>query len=250
VPQGRVLAEVRDRVAEGYKEVVLTGTQLGSYKGLESLVQRILQETELKRLRLSSLQPQDLTLSLIKLWQDERLCHHLHMPLQSGSDTVLKRMRRRYTTADYERAVSLSRQAIPNLSITTDAMVGFPGESDEEFEENYHFCQRMGFAHMHIFPYSPRPGTPAAEMPQVETKVKRKRVELMLKLSQESAQAFHRGFLGRTLSVLWEQRKDGEWNGLSDNYIRVFANSEESLDNRLLPARIVAEHKTGLWGEI
>jgi threonylcarbamoyladenosine tRNA methylthiotransferase MtaB len=144
----------------------------------------------------------------------------------------------------------MSRQAIPDLAITTDIMVGFPEEGAEEFEQSYRFCERMGFANMHIFPYSARPSTLAAQMPQVETGVKKKRVKLMLKLAQRSAQAFRRGFLGRNLTVLWEERKNGVWSGLSDNYIRVFADSEDFLGNRLLPARMVAEHKKGLWGQL
>ncbi len=252
VPPDQVLAEVRDRVIEGHKEVVLTGTQLGGYGdgGLEGLVRRILLETEVSRLRLSSLQPGDLSPSFIQLWEDERLCRHLHLPLQSGSEAVLRRMRRLYSTADYERAVATARQAIADLALTTDIMVGFPGESDEEFEESYRFCERMGFANMHIFPYSARPGTLAAQMPQVEARTKGRRVELMLKLARRSAQAFRKGFLGRTLTVLWEERKDGIWSGLSDNYIRVFAMSEDLLNNRLLPARMVTEHEAGLWGQL
>ncbi|GAF95704.1 unnamed protein product, partial [marine sediment metagenome] len=177
LPLDEAVAEVRARVEMGYREVVLTGTQIGSYRqSLECLIQRILAETEITRLRLSSLQPQEITMGLLALWQDERLCRHLHLPLQSGSDPVLKRMGRRYSAADYEEAVARVREAMPDVAITTDVMVGFPGETDEEFEESYRFCQRIAFANIHVFPYSQRPATPAALMPEkIDERVKKER---------------------------------------------------------------------------
>lgn len=255
VPPQQILAEVEARVAEGYKEVILTGTRIGGYKGdggLEGLVNRVLCQTGVQRLRLSSLQPQDLSPSFIQLWNDSRLCRHLHLPLQSGCDTVLQRMRRSYSTADYERAVTMARELIPELAVTTDVMVGFPGESNEEFETSYRFCERIGFASLHIFPYSARPGTVAARMAhKVQSGSKKKRSQTMLHLGQKSAQSFRRRFLGRSLTVLWEEEKgDGIWTGLSDNYIRVFTKSEEQLRNRLLSVRLTQEHGSGLWGNV
>lgn len=252
VAPDRVLAEVRTRLAEGHKEIVLTGTQIGGYQGdggLEGLVRRILSESAVARLRLSSQQPQDLSPSLLRLWQDRRLCRHLHLPLQSGSDSVLRRMRRRYSVAQYEQAVRLAREAIPGLAITTDIMVGFPGESDREFEESLRFCQRIGFARLHVFPYSERPGTVAASMPnKVGEGEKRARSRQMLRLGQQSAQLFRRQFLGRTLPVLWEEEKDGIWSGVCDNYLRVFTRSAQPLRDQLLPVRLVQEYGPGLWG--
>lgn len=255
VPPQQILAEVEARVAEGYREVLLTGTTIGGYKGdggLEGLVSRVLSQTGVQRLRLSSLQPQDLSPSFIQLWNDSRLCRHLHLPLQSGCDTVLQRMRRSYSTADYVRAVTMARELIPELAVTTDVMVGFPGESDEEFETSYRFCERIGFASLHIFPYSARPGTVAARMAhKVQQETKKKRSQIMLHLAQKSAQSFRRRFLGRSLTVLWEEEKgDGIWSGLSDNYIRVFSKSEEQLRNRLLSVRLTQEHGSGLWGSV
>lgn len=250
VPIEQVIAEVKARVAEGYKEVILTGTQIGAYGELKELVQRILTETEVQRLRLSSLQPQDLSPSFIELWADERVCRHLHLPLQSGSDALLQRMGRRYLTADYERAVTLAREAVPELSITTDVMVGFPGESEAEFEESYRFCERIGFAAMHVFPYSPRPGTVAARMPdKVKPEIKKERSRRMLKLAQGMAQRFRERFLGQTMMVLWERRNGEHQEGFTDNYIRVFSSSSEPLSNQLLPVKLVASHGNGLWGE-
>ena len=264
LPLDKVLEEVRARVDAGYREVTLTGTKIGAYlgnglcvtskewtPGLPRLIERILKETAVERLRLSSLQPQDLTPESVKLWADKRLCPHLHLSLQSGSDGVLQRMKRRYSTYDYERAVSLAREAISDLAITTDILAGFPGESEREFEESYHFCQKIGFANIHVFPYSPRPGTAAARMPhQVEDRVRKERTQRMLTLAQESAHRFREQFRGRTVPVLWERKVErGVWSGLTDNYLRVFAESEEPLTNRLLPVRLVGHYRQGLLGE-
>jgi len=161
-------------------------------------------------------------------------------------------MRRRYSTTDYERAVDMARELIPELAVTTDVMVGFPGESDEEFETSYRFCEQIGFAGLHIFPYSARPGTAAAGMaPRVQEGTRKKRSQIMLRLAQESAQSFRSKFLGRSLTVLWEEEKGNDiWTGLSDNYIRVFTKSKEQLHNRLLPVRLTQKHGSGLWGSL
>lgn len=259
LPPEEVLQEVKERVAAGYKEVVLTGTKIGAYRwngqspgGLPRLIEHILERTGVQRLRLSSLQPQELTPELVRLWADDRLCPHLHLPLQSGCQAVLDRMNRGYSIADYERAVSLVRHAIPDLAITTDVLVGFPGEEAREFEESYRFCQRMGYAKIHVFPYSPRLGTAAATMPrQVKEGVKKDRTQQMLALARQSAQRFREQFFGRTMPVLWESKLDrATWSGLTANYLRVFTQSEQDLTNRLLKARLVGDHTEGLLGEI
>jgi len=245
---------VKARLAEGYKEVILTGTRIGRYGqdgGLSELIGHILEESDMKRLRLSSLEPTDLTPDLLRLWEDSRLCPHIHLPLQSGSDPVLERMSRGYSTADYLRAVRLAREAIPNLALTTDIMVGFPGETQEEFSDSYSFCERMGFANMHVFPYSARPGTRAARMEKtVEDGEKRQRMHAMLDLAKRSSQRFREYFLGRKVDVLWEGNKDGNWVGLTDNYLRVFLPSQAVLANELLAANLIAQKEDGLWGEL
>jgi threonylcarbamoyladenosine tRNA methylthiotransferase MtaB len=243
VPLGRVVEEVKDRLAEGYKEVVLTGTEIGAYNdsgvGLSGLLRRILDETGVARLRLSSLQPREIAPGLIELWRDERLCRHSHLSLQSGSDSVLRRMGRHYGTVEYQRAVELIRGAVPGVAITTDVIVGFPGETDEEFNESYNFCKQMQFARIHVFSYSPRPGTSAADMPQqVEDRLKRERSRRMLALGRACLHSFRQGFLGKTLMVLWEKESGGVWSGLTDNYIRVYAKSDKDLTNKLLPVRL------------
>lgn len=241
LPPDEAVAEVIARVERGYREVVLTGTQIGSYRnGLCSLIRRIMAETDVQRLRLSSLQPQEITPSLLTLWQDftRHLCRHIHLPLQSGSNAVLRRMGRSYSTDDYEQAVSRIREAIPDVAITTDVIVGFPGETVEEYAESYRFCQRMAFSNIHVFPYSERTGTSAALMPdKIDDRVKKERSERMLKLAEESARSFNDRFVGHTMMVLWEQEvQEGTWAGLTDNYIRVVTRSEEPLRNRLMPA--------------
>ena len=254
LPVVPIVAEVRHRVAEGYKEVVLTGVKVGSYSydgvNLKGLLERILAEPDVTRLRLSSLQPQEISPELIGLWQDRRLCRHFHLSLQSGSDTVLRRMGRRYSTDDFKRTVSLIRTLVPEAAITTDVIVGFPGETEAEFEESHNFCREMGFARIHVFPYSARSGTEAARMPhQVNDRVKKQRGEKMLALAKESALEFRQQFLDKTMPVLWEQPTNGVWSGLTDNYIKVYTSSDEDLTNKLEPTKLVEIRGDGVWGE-
>jgi len=254
LPVDYIIGEVRRCIANDYKEVVLTGVKIGSYSyngfNLKGLLEHILAETDITRLRLSSLQPQEISLELIGLWSNERLCRHFHLSLQSGSNGVLKRMRRCYSVSDYLQSVSLIRALVPEAAITTDIIVGFPGETSSEFEQSYELCQRLGFARIHVFPYSPRKGTQASQMPnQVEGRVKRQRSQKMLALARESAQDFSQRFLGKTMPVLWEKQIDGIWSGHTDNYIRVYAKNNNDLTNRLLPVKLVEVRKGGMWGE-
>jgi threonylcarbamoyladenosine tRNA methylthiotransferase MtaB len=266
LPASRTIDEVKQKVALGYKEVVLTGTKVGSYKDavlssgegpgtdLRDLLHRILRDTNVKRLRLSSLQPSEISSELLALWQDERLCRHFHLALQSGSETVLQRMKRSYSLDQYQKTIDLIRQKIPGAAITTDIMVGFPGESDAEFEQSYSFCRQAGFANIHVFPFSPRPETPAARMPrQIKDKVKQERNQRMLELSRSCWHRFCEQFLGQTMPVLWEQETkpgSGTYSGLTGNYIRVFAHSKKFLSNEITPARLIEFHNQGIWGEI
>ncbi len=258
LPVTEVLSQVKARASAGYREVILTGTKIGAYEydgaSLGHLVQEILADTDLERLHLSSLQPQEISPQLLSLWHAPRLCRHFHLALQSGSDAVLERMRRRYSIADYHRAVASIRQAVPGAAITTDIMVGFPGETCQEFEESYRFCREIGFANIHVFAYSRRPGTLAAKMPeQVHDKLKKQRSLRMLELAQESVGKFRERFLGQNTVVLWEKevaQGSGIYSGLSDNYIRVFTQSDRPLTSQLLAVRLVGLHGRGLWGEV
>jgi threonylcarbamoyladenosine tRNA methylthiotransferase MtaB len=160
-------------------------------------------------------------------------------------------MKRRYSAADYEQAVSVIWGVVPDAAITTDVMVGFPGESEAEFEESFSFCRQMQFARMHVFSFSPRGGTEAATMPeQVGDKVKKERSQRMLALAEDSARRFHQRFLGQKLAVLFEQQCDGVWSGLTGNYIKVYTESREGLTNKLLPVKLVEAYKDGVWGEV
>jgi len=249
VPIDRVVAEVRARDDDGVQEVVLTGTQLGNYgrdtgereQGPRRLLEALLERTSVPRIRLSSLQAQDVSPALLALWKDRRLCPHFHLPLQSGSDQVLKQMRRRYSAEGYRRAVALIRENVPDVAITTDVIAGFPGETDSDFEATIAFCREIGFAAIHAFPYSRRPHTAAALMPgHLPPPLRRARLERLLGLARETSRAFRRPFLGRTMQVLWEHKRSGRWEGLTGNYIRVYASHPGDLSNRLLPARLAA----------
>ena len=262
----QIIEEIKQKVAVGYKEVVLTGTKVGCYShngtDLRGLIERILHNTDIKRLRLSSLQPQEISAEFLALWQDavlstsegSRLCRHFHLALQSGSDTVLQRMRRGYSLDDYQKTINLIREAIPDAAITTDVMVGFPGESEEEFEQSYQFCRQAGLANIHIFPFSPRLGTAAAKMPeQVREQMKKERAQQMLELARYCKHSFYAQFLGRTMLVLWEKEtnfRSGIYSGLTDNYIRVFTQSEKSLTNKITPVKLDGFYDQGMWGEL
>jgi len=255
LPVEHVVTEVKQRIADGYKEVVLTGTEIGAYNcdgnDLRKLLEHILAETEVTRLRLSSLQPQEISPELIGLWHDKRLCRHFHLSLQSGSDSVLSRMKRRYSISEYQQSVASIRAMMPEAAITTDLIVGFPGETEDEFGESYDLCRQMEFARIHVFPYSPRKETLAALMPgQVNERVKKQRSGKMLALAKESAQNFHQRFLGETMPVLWEKQSDGIWSGLTDNYIKVYTKSDKDLTNQLLPVKLVKINGDGVWGKL
>jgi threonylcarbamoyladenosine tRNA methylthiotransferase MtaB len=265
LPAFQIIEEVKQKVTLGYKEVILTGTKVGSYKNavlsasegtvtnLKDLIQCILGNTDIERLRLSSLQPSEISSELLALWQDERLCRHFHLALQSGCQTVLQRMKRSYSLDQYQRTVNLIKEKVPGVAITTDIMVGFPGETEEEFERSYSFCQQAGFANIHVFPFSPRPETAAASMPgQIKDRIKQERNRRMLELSRISHRRFLEQFLGKTMPVLWEQEtspESGTYSGLTSNYIRVFAHSENSLSNEITPVKLIELHNQGIWGE-
>ena len=258
LPASEIIDEIRQKVAAGYKEVVLTGTKVGCYKddgaGLSNLLKRILNDTGIERLRLSSLQPQEISPELLALWQNRRLCRHFHLALQSGSDFVLQRMKRNYSLNDYAKAATSIKEALPGVAITTDIMVAFPGESDKEFEQSYRFCQQIGFANIHVFPFSPRPGSQAAKMSnKVKDKVKRERLQKMLALAAHHRESFCEQFLGRTMPVLWEKETgpgSSMYSGLTDNYIRVFAHSDKPLANKIAPVKLVKFQDQGTWGEL
>lgn len=257
-PIAAVVEEARLREAEGALEIVITGTQLGAYgRDLAEparpadLLAALLKETSAPRIRMSSLQPQDITPELVALWQDLRLCRHFHLALQSGSEAVLKRMRRRYSAQQYREAVARLREAIPDVAITTDVIAGFPGETEDEFAECLAFCEEMQFAGIHVFPYSDRAGTVAARLPgKVAEDVKKDRVRRLLAVAGQSSGDYRRRFAGKTVDVLWEtQPEPGAWEGLTDTYVRVQARSDANLHNRITAASVTGVRDEGLLAE-
>lgn len=262
-PAEEIIEEVNLLVSMGYQEVVLTGVHLGSYgkhRGddfrLYELVRAILLRTDVPRLRLSSLEPWDLDPAFFDLWQEPRLCAHLHLPLQSGCDATLRRMARRTTRVSFARLVEAARASIPDLAITTDVIAGFPGETDAEFEASLAFIQSMDFARLHVFPYSSRPGTAAARMGSHVTKaVIDERKARLLAHSDAQWEAFQAGQVGRTYDVLWESARgatpDGfVWSGLTSNYLRVIAITPDQIANTITPARLTALGEDGLLADI
>jgi len=259
-----VVAEVNRLVESGYQEAVLSGVHLGSYghdlgdpAGLRHLVQAILAETDLPRLRLSSLEPWDLDAAFFELWQDGRLLPHLHLPLQSGCDETLRRMARRTSQVEFARLAAAARAAIPDLSMTTDIIVGFPGETEAEFAESLAFVEEMAFAKLHIFRYSRRAGTAAAKMRrQVPPQVMQARSQRMHGLNAQLEERFRRGFVGRKMAVLWETSEPYgfglQWSGLTGNYLRVVTQTdgETDLRNRVVETELVDTVPAALMGRL
>lgn len=254
--RSRELSEIINEInylhTTGYQEAVLTGVHLGSYgydlgdrRGLMTLVQTILAETDIPRVRLSSLEPWDLDENFMTLWANPRVCRHLHLPLQSGSDKTLKRMLRHTNQANFSALMREARSIVPEMCITTDVIVGFPGETEAEFAESAAFIESMDFAGLHVFPYSRRPGTAAARMKNhVDDRVKKERAAQLIAHSKNQEAAYAERFAGHELMVLWEQiggvTEDGFINvGYTDNYIRVRCIHPRVLTNQLLPARML-----------
>jgi threonylcarbamoyladenosine tRNA methylthiotransferase MtaB len=258
-PIAAVVDEVECAVRGGAREVVITGTQLGAWgrdlaPGLKPhhLIAGLLEGTEATRIRFSSLQPQDITPELLGLWQDPRLMPHFHLALQSGSETTLRAMRRRYSAKEFVAAAERIAAAVPGAAITTDVIAGFPGESEEEFAETLLLCEEVGFARLHCFPYSQRTGTTAARMAgQVPAPVRQERMARLLALSETLARRFREGAAGAVRPVLWEEEREREgerlWRGHTDNYIPVYM-AGSGLGNRVTPVTVGPVYHDGVRG--
>ncbi len=229
-PADAVVAEARRLIDYGFKELVLTGIHLGAYgedlperPGLAGVLRRLLEETEVQRLRMGSIESLEVDDDLIDVINSSpRVCPHLHLPLQSGSDVILKSMNRHYTKQEYIALINRLRQRIPGLTISTDLILGFPGETEELFAETLDTLEQLHFSHIHAFPYSPRPGTPAAEFANpVPEAVKKQRVGLVNALSDRQKSALLQGMLGKTVQVLIEKQAGSDGSGFSENYERV-----------------------------
>jgi threonylcarbamoyladenosine tRNA methylthiotransferase MtaB len=241
-----VLADINVALAGGVQEIVLTGVHLGSWGQdfdspalLHQLIEAILVQTKAPRLRLSSLEPWDLDKNFFSLWKEKRLCPHLHLPLQSGSSAILKRMARKTTPESFTTLLEYAREIVPDIAITTDFMVGFPGEGEAEFAESLAFVKQMNFADGHVFQFSPRPGTPAARFTnQVDPAIKKQRSVLTRSLFTQMKENYQKSFLGGEVEALWEKgmlQDDGSWimEGLTGNYLRVKAVARKNIWNQI-----------------
>ena len=244
-----IVKEVENLASNGYKEVVLTGIHVASYGKdikdsdikLLDVIKQINDIEGIERIRLSSVEPILFTDEFVEAVSTmDKVCPHYHLSLQSGCDETLKRMKRRYTTEEYKAIVDRLRAAIPNVSITTDVIVGFPGETNEEFDKTYEFLKDIELTHMHVFKYSPRKGTPAATMEnQVNPSTKHATSEKLLQLNEENFNKFGQKMLDKEFNVLFEQKVgDNKYEGLTENYVKVIVESDNDISEQILKVKI------------
>ena len=247
-----VIHQAQQLVDAGYKEIVLTGIHTGGYGSdfKEYKLADLLRDLEakvdgLKRIRISSIEASQITDDVIQVLNDSKIVvRHLHVPIQSGSNTVLKRMRRKYTMEFFAERLDRLREALPDLAITSDVIVGFPGETEEEFMETYNFIKEYRFAELHVFPYSMRTGTPAARMTdQIPEEVKNERVHRLLELNDQLAKEYASQFEGDVLEVIPEElyKEDpasGLYEGYTDNYLKVVFEADESMVGKIVRVKI------------
>jgi len=257
-----VLREMENLAEQGFKEIVLTGVNLGLYGTdlnpqvkLVNLLKKAECLQEKIRIRLSSLEPHLLSVELIDfVAQSSWICPHLHLPLQSGDAEILKRMGRRYTLEEYRRLLKKVREKIPSVAITSDVMVGFPGEEESNFSNTYRFLQEMKFSRLHVFRFSPRKGTRAYSIkPRIEEKVKKERSKLLRHLGNKLSQDFASQFLGKTLTVLAEDQPDTESGllfGYTENYIPLLFNGKEESKNKLIRIRLTETKEGKVLGKV
>lgn len=251
-PGEALLSRAVEAVADGYHEIVLTGVDLGSFgrdsrESFTDLLTRMLDRIAPARLRLSSINANDFTPSLVELTQHPRFCRHLHIPLQSGSDRVLKRMGRLYRQRDYLELVAALRHRTPELAITTDVIVGFPDESESDFTDTQMVARDVGFSGMHVFRYSPRAGTAAPRLGlPVDDPISRERSHRLQTQAEEQRQAYERRFIGCDLEVVWDRRFPDRIRGLSDNYITVLASGGTQALGTLATVRPIGVCAEGL----
>jgi threonylcarbamoyladenosine tRNA methylthiotransferase MtaB len=258
-PAPWIIDEINSLTGQGYKEIVITGVHIGKYSwnglSLAELLKGILQETEIPRIRLSSIKPKEVNQELIDLLAFEpRFCRHLHLPLQSGDSNVLSRMRRRYTLDEFDRMVKSFAEKIPEVTLGTDLIVGFPGETQEEFANSCSYVENSPLNFLHVFSYSDRPKTEAsALLDKVDPQTINKRSAVLRELGNKKWQAFLETFLGKTLPVLIESRREKQHNrltGLADNYIRVNLDDPNDHFNQIVPVRILRRESKTLLGEL
>ena len=254
----KLIEDIRNIEKLGYREVVLTGTQLGSYgfeipgETLYTLISRILDKTNIERIRVSSIQPQELTTDLLGLWTNKRLCPHFHVPLQSGNNRILKDMRRRYSSEEFIYATDLISGTIEGAGITTDVIVGFPGVTDDCFDDTYSVCTLADLSVIHVFPYSRRPGTSAYYISnQVTSSFKNNRVHDLMALARQKNNAFVHRSTHSKHNILWEKPSYFQdmqvWSGLTGNYIKVLSSNTEVLYNSITEAEVYLDKQGVVW---
>lgn len=258
-PALEIIDEINELHTSGVQEVVLTGVHIGGYgsdigSDLFQLVQTILKETRIPRIRLGSVEPWDLPENFWSLFENSRLMPHLHLPLQSGADSVLRRMARRCSTADFRQLIEQARAQVSHFCVTTDIIVGFPGETDDEWQQTLAFVKQMNFSHLHIFSYSPRPGTKAAELPgHIDRERQKKRSQELHNLGQQLKRSNQQTNLGQRFPVLIESKtginEEGEaiWSGYTPNFLRVTvqAPAMSALENSIQQLRLERLSDTG-----
>ena len=261
-PTARVIKDVEEAIDGGAQEIVLTGVQLGSWgadfsepRHISDLISTLLKETDIPRLRLSSIEPWSINKEFFSLWENPRVCRHLHLPLQSGSQAILRRMARKTKLDEYAELIATAKRTIPGIAITTDVIVGFPGEDENAFTESAEFIKAMEFAHGHVFTFSSRPGTTAATYEnQIHPKKMKAYSAEMRGILQTSAEMFKNSFVGQSLSVLWESEirsSNGhrQYKGFTDNYILVRGEGPASLWNTITETRLTHTRDGFMRGE-
>jgi threonylcarbamoyladenosine tRNA methylthiotransferase MtaB len=240
-----VIQEVKKLVDSGYREIVLTGIHIGSYgkdtktTSLIELIKKVHEVDGIERIRLGSIEPNLISEDFIKIVKNlKKMCPHYHISLQSGCDETLKRMNRKYTTLDYKNSIYNLRKEIEDVAVSTDVMVGFPGETEKEFQNTYDFLDEISFSSMHVFKYSPRKGTPAASFEgQILSSEKERRSNILIELSKRKTMEFNKKFIGRVMPVLIEQEaneKKGYFEGFTPNYIKVICEGDEKLKGNIV----------------
>jgi len=253
-----IIAEVEQIVEKGIKEIVITGIHIASYGkdfkediGLIELLENLNKVDGLKRIRLGSIEPTIITEEFVeRLVKLEKICNHFHLSLQSGCDETLKRMNRKYTTQEFEKVTNLLRCKFENVALTTDIIVGFPGETQEEFQKTYEFLKKIAFYKMHVFKYSQRKGTKAASMPnQIDGSIKEQRSKILLELSDENEQKYNASYIGKVVEVLFEEKDGQYYKGHTTNYIQVLAEGND-LENKIQNVKINKTINNDLLGII
>jgi len=254
--------EINDLHERGYKEIVLTGTQLGTYgfdlinDNLETLIKFIMTETSIERLRISSIQAHEISENLLKIYEQysQRICNHFHLALQSGSNNILKLMRRKYNNNDYLKSVNLIKSKLVNPSISTDVIVGFPGETEKDFNDTLNIIKSSKFSKIHLFPYSDRPGTSSYYFKdKIQPEIKKERMNIALKLANNEESAYRLNVVNQKRNILWEKplnESPYKLEGYSEDYLRVQIESKDNLYNKITPVILKKPFKDYIIGEI